>query len=216
MSDVRHVICLHGIWMPGAGMSYVRKRLVDVHGFEATIFDYAAVAESLDANAEKLAETVRAVGETVHLVGHSLGGVLSVRMLANHPDIPVERIVCLGSPLCGSRAAEGLNRSEWGRFILGKTITEGVVHEAAISWGERAATLREIGVVAGDAAIGVGQLVAKFDEPNDGAVAVSETRLPGARDHVVLNVNHTGMLLSSQVVDQAAAFLKNGQFRHET
>lgn len=212
MSEVRRVICLHGIWMPGMGMTYVAKRLADNHGFDTSLFEYAPVTESLDVNADKLADAVREAGEPLHLVGHSLGGVLSLYTLSRYPDLPVERVTCLGSPLCGSRAAEFLNQHDWGRLILGKTITEGVIENAANEWGETVAQQREVGVVAGDAAIGVGRLVVRFDEPNDGAVAVAETRLPGARDHVVVHVNHTGMLLSPTVVDQAAAFLKNGRF----
>ena len=50
--------------------------------------------------------------------------------------------------------------------------------------------------------------------PNDGVVAVSETKFPEMRDHIVLDVNHTGMLLSRRVVEQACAFLRNGAFVH--
>jgi hypothetical protein len=64
--------------------------------------------------------------------------------------------------------------------------------------------------------IGLGQYVAEFDEDNDGTVAVSETQLKGARDHLIMPVSHSGMLVSPDVVDQAAAFLKRGEFLRET
>jgi hypothetical protein len=70
-------------------------------------------------------------------------------------------------------------------------------------------------VIAGDASIGFAQFVAEFEEDNDGTVAVSETQLAGARDHMIMPVSHNGMLLSSRVVDQAAAFLKRGEFLRE-
>jgi hypothetical protein len=54
--------------------------------------------------------------------------------------------------------------------------------------------------------------VVDFDEPNDGAVAVSETRLPGAKQHLILPVTHTGMLLSPQVAQEAGQFLATGHF----
>ena len=63
--------------------------------------------------------------------------------------------------------------------------------------------------------MGVGRLVTRFDGDNDGSVAVSETRLEGARDHICLKVSHKGMLVSGEVVDQAAAFLKRGEFLRE-
>jgi len=60
--------------------------------------------------------------------------------------------------------------------------------------------------------MGLGQLVADFDEENDGTVAVSETKLDGAKDHICLPVSHYSMLVSPSVADQAAAFFKRGEF----
>ena len=73
-----------------------------------------------------------------------------------------------------------------------------------------------MGVIAGDASIGLAQFVAEFEEDNDGTVAISETQLQGVRDHLIMPVSHNGMLLSSRVVDQAAAFLKRGEFLRDT
>ena len=57
-----------------------------------------------------------------------------------------------------------------------------------------------------------GSTASTFDGDNDGSVAVSETRLDGAKDHICLDVSHKSMLVSGDVVDQAAAFLKRGEF----
>ena len=73
----------------------------------------------------------------------------------------------------------------------------------------------EVGIIAGDVPIGFGRLVAGFDEPNDGTVAIVETKMPGTKDHLVLPVSHKGMLISRDVVDQAAAFLRRGEFLRE-
>ena len=73
----------------------------------------------------------------------------------------------------------------------------------------------EIGCLAGDLPIGFGRFVAGFEEANDGTVAISETRLPGVKDHIVLPVSHKGMLISKDVVDQTAAFLRRGEFLRE-
>ena len=51
-----------------------------------------------------------------------------------------------------------------------------------------------------------------FQEPNDGTVAVSETRMPGATDHIVLPVSHMGMLLSARVAQETGHFLTQGHF----
>ncbi len=216
VSDTRRVVCLHGIWMPGAGMLYVKHRLESDNAYQVDLFSYSPVTETLDDVAAKLADFVAAGGDALtHLIGYSLGGVVVLRMLALRQDIDVDRVVCLGSPLCGSRAAFHLNQLDWGNLILGKTIAEGVLDDAAHRWAKGVAESHEIGIIAGDVPIGFGRLVAGFDEANDGTVAVAETRMPGAKDHLVLPVSHKGMLISRNVVDQTAAFLKRGEFLRE-
>jgi hypothetical protein len=51
--------------------------------------------------------------------------------------------------------------------------------------------------------------------PSDGVVSVEETRIAGMRDHIVLDVSHTGMLLSGAVARQICAFLRDGRFARE-
>jgi pimeloyl-ACP methyl ester carboxylesterase len=203
--------------MPGAGMMFIKERLERHYGYEVDLFSYAPVTETLNDVASKLGDFVAGGGnEPAHLVGHSLGGVVVLRMLALGLNVNVDRVVCLGSPLCGSRAAFHLNQIDWGNLILGKTIAEGVLEDAAHTWAGKVAEAYEIGIIAGDVPVGFGRFVAGFDEPNDGTVAISETRMPGAKDHLVLPVSHVGMLISRDVVDQTAAFLKRGEFLRET
>ena len=93
---------------------------------------------------------------------------------------------------------------------------ERILEDADTSWASDVAEKTDIGIIAGNVPVGFGRFVAGFDEPNDGTVAVSETRMPGARDHLVMPVSHVGMLISQNVIDQTAAFLKRGEFLRET
>lgn len=217
MSAVKTVVCLHGVWMPGGIMMLVKRRLESEYQYRAHLFSYPSIRGTLDENARSLAGFITEQElDQVHLVGHSLGGVVALRMLALKPDVPVHRVVCLGSPLCGSRAASLLTQTEWGNTILGKSVTAGVVDDAANQWAREVCESRDIGVIAGTVPIGMGRLVTAFDEDNDGTVAVSETRLPGVKDHLCMPVNHKGLVISKDVTDQAAAFLKRGEFLRDT
>lgn len=216
MNSAHRVVCLHGIWMPVVGMMYIKHRLERHYGYEVDLFSYAPVSETLNDVASELCDFIGIDGDgSVHLVGHSLGGVVALRMLAMELPVVVHRVVCLGSPLCGSRAAYRLNRLDWGNLILGQVVSEGVVEDAALRWAAGVTQTHEIGVIAGNVPVGFGRFVAGFDEANDGTVAVAETRMPGAKDHLVLPVSHVGMLLSNDVIDQTAAFLKRGEFLRE-
>jgi hypothetical protein len=45
---------------------------------------------------------------------------------------------------------------------------------------------------------------------------VSETKLEGAKDHIVMPVSHTGIVFSVEVTAQIAKFLKEGEFEKES
>ena len=217
MSPVTAVVCLHGLWMPGGVMLLVKRRLQNRYQYRAHLFSYPSHRGTLDDNARFLAEFIAAKEfDRVHIVAHSLGGVVALRMLALVPEVPVERVVCLGSPLCGSRAASHLTRKDWGYKVLGKTVTAGVINETASQWAREVCVSREIGIIAGTVPAGMGRFVMAFDEESDGTIAVSDTRLPGAKDHLCMPVTHTGLVFSKDVADQVAAFLKRGEFLRDT
>ena len=79
-------------------------------------------------------------------------------------------------------------------------------------WATSATARYEVGSIAGTMSVGMGRLVARFEGENDGTVAVDETELQGMTDHLCMPVSHSGMVLSTDVVDQVAAFLKHGKF----
>ena len=217
MKGIDTVTCVHGLWSHGSSMYLVKRRLENEHGMRALLFSYPSVRGTLDDNAAALAAFIAQQADTgTHIVGHSLGGVVALRMLARHPDAPPGRVVCLGSPLAGSRAANVLTRQDWTESFVGHSLSKGVVEEPASRWAQDVCAVREVGVIAGKTPIGLGHFVTGFDEANDGTVAVSETQLPGLRDHLVMPVSHYSMLLSGRVVDQAAAFLKRGEFLRES
>ena len=207
------VVCVHGIWGRGIEMTLMKRRLEKDYGFRVLLFSYPSVRGTLDGNAAKLARFIADQGlDSAHLIGHSLGGVIALRMLATSSDTVPGRVVCIGSPLTGSRPAAILTRKNWAKPIMGRSLPDGVVHTPAGEWAGEVCASREVGIIAGTVPVGFGRLVTKFDGDNDGSVAVSETRLPGAKDHICLKVSHKSILLSRDVVDQAAAFLKRGEF----
>jgi len=207
------VICVHGYLSHGAGMYLIKRRLEREYDMRVSLFNYPSVRGNLDENAAALATFIRGQNvDVAHIIGHSLGGVLALRMHANHPDFLRGRVVCLGSPLTGSRAASYLHELEWAEDIIGRSVPDAMINQTANEWAAHVAEIRDIGVIAGTVPLGFGRLVANFDEDNDGTIGVSETRLDGAKDHLIMPVSHKGMLVSAGVADQAAAFIKRGEF----
>jgi len=157
---------------------------------------------------DALARRLQTFDGPVHLVAHSLGGVVALETLARARDLPPGRVVLLGSPVQGSRAARAVAAWSFGSHLLGPLAVAQLarVHE------RRWELPREIGLIAGSRSAGLGRLFAELPQPNDGTVAVDETRLPGANAHLVLDVSHLGMLWSQPVAGAAARFLACGSF----
>jgi len=206
-------VLLHGVWSHGAALTLLKRHLEHEYGFDVRVFNYQFLQCSLDENAKALADFVEENElSDSNLVGHSLGGVILLRMLANGLQSVSGRIVCLGSPLRGSRAADVLDAMDWGEAVLGRSVATGVVENTASEWAQEVCQKYDVGVIAGDAPYGVGQFIATFDGPNDGTVAVAETHLEGQKDHIVLPTSHKGLVLTREPADQIAAFLKRGEF----
>lgn len=203
------VVGVHGLWMRGASMAVLRGRL-ERHGFGFHDFSYSSVTASLAENAAALAAFIdRVPGATVHLVGHSLGGVLACAMLESCLPARLGRIVCLGSPLRGSRTAARLARWPGGQRLIGKCLGDVQARGGFAAWRGGV----EVGSIAGRLPFGVGRLFGAFPEPNDGTVAVVETSIAGLADHIVLPVSHVALLWSSAVAAQTEHFLLHGRFR---
>ena len=203
------VVTLHGLWMRGAAMAVLRRRL-EPHGFQVRDFTYPSITGSLTENAAALANFLDDVpGDTVHLVGHSLGGVLICAMLESVMPARIGRIVCLGSPLKGSRTGARLARWPGGRRLVGRCLADVQARGGFSAW--RAGV--EVGSIAGRIPLGFGRLLGSFREPNDGTVAVAETEIAGLTDHVVLPVSHVALLWSALVAAQTEHFLLHGRFR---
>ncbi len=60
----------------------------------------------------------------MHWVGHSLGGLVILRMLERDAALPPGRVVLLGTPYGDSHAGRALARSALGARMLGRSMGE--------------------------------------------------------------------------------------------
>ncbi|MGO9514081.1 MAG: esterase/lipase family protein [Steroidobacteraceae bacterium] len=213
------LVFVHGLWFNGWEAALLRHRLSRQLGCPTRVFHYASVSADLTVNARALAAFLAETrADTLHLVGHSMGGLLILEffhsssgtagLLEGVPPLPPGRIVLLGSPVHGSRAALRLAQVPYGDRIMGLTAQKLLLKPRAQRWNGA----RELGVIAGDLAFGLGGLMGPLNAPSDGTVLVEETRLEGAKEHLTLRVTHSGLLFSAAVARQAAAFLRDGRF----
>jgi pimeloyl-ACP methyl ester carboxylesterase len=205
------VVYVHGLWLTGIEGCFLRRRLARELDAATFTFTYPSVRQNIASNAAVLGQFLSRIrADVVHLIGHSLGGLVILKAFETHgmSAWAPGRIVLLGSPLQGSRTAQRVAALPLGSVILGHGVKQELFADPERRWGGT----RELGVIAGDLSVGLGRLVGRHDSPSDGTVFLSETKLYGAADHIVLRVSHTGLPFSKKVARQAAAFMRCGRF----
>ena len=175
-------------------------------GFAPIIFSYSTLWRAPSLAMERLAMRLYGFGGgPVHLVAHSLGGLIAAETLNRYQQLPTGRLVCLGSPIAGSGAARGLVQSGAG-FLSGRS---GPLLRVGIG---QVPPGRAVAMIAGSRSMGLGRFFGRFQEDNDGTVAVGETRLPGLAAHVVIRSSHSGLIVSAEAASMAARYLATGSF----
>ena len=203
------VVYVHGLWLSGSESVFLRRRLAREFGHDVHAFRYAAAASSMTEITSRLQSFVRGLGaRRLHFVGHSLGGLVLYRFFERYPEQPPGNVVFLGTPSVCSRAAVRAGRLRLVASLMGRSVAEELLRPQERCWQAD----RPLGIIAGTQPMGLGQILARFDEQCDGTIGVSETRLAGATDHITLPVSHLGMLVSTRVARQTGAFLQDGRF----
>ncbi len=203
------IVLVHGLWNRGWSMAAMAKRL-RARGHVVKVFSYPTRSRDLDGHADELHAFINTTElEGLHLVGHSLGGLVILNLLSRYDDVPPGRVVLMGTPVRGSRVVRRLEHMPGQKLIFGKAAGD------LLKGFRQPPDNRQTGMIRGTRAVGLGRVFGKYDEPNDGSIAVSETQLEGLKDSIELPVAHSEMLLSSEVVRQVEAFLLHGKFNHD-
>lgn len=204
------IVLVHGLWNRGWSMTAMAKRLSN-RGHRVKVFSYPTRNDSLDGHADELHAflDLKSVAE-LHLVGHSMGGLVILNMLSRFDDLPIGRVVLMGTPVKGSGVVKRLGKLPGQKFLFGQA------REDLLQGFQHTPTAHETGMIRGTRSLGFGQIAGRQSEPNDGSVGISETQLDGLKDSIELEVAHSEMLVSMQVVDQVEQFLLYGKFRKDS
>ena len=212
-ADLATIVLVHGLWMSGFELRMLKHRLETDGRFRVLSYSYPSLTGSMNDHVRGLVNFAqKQTAPQLHFVGHSLGGLVILRALQLTDDLPPGRAVLLGTPLQGSKAAQGIARIlPFGKAILGAAVNAECVEFTPREWAGH----RDVGIIAGSLGLGLGRLFADLKSDHDGTVMVEETYLPGAKDHIVLSTSHTGLVFSAEVAEQAMWFLEEGGFRRE-
>lgn len=211
LTDAEHgrdVVLVHGLWIGRWAMALLARRLGHA-GFTTRSFSYPTTRHDMEKQVEKLYRFACSPENRLpHFVAHSMGGLITLQMLEDHPQTPSGRVVLMGSPLAGSSVARRVSQWPAGRVLFGAAET--TLIEGVRAWPDN----REIGMIAGTRPLGLGLLAGGAGAKGDGTVLAEESRHEALDDYLELPVTHTSMLFSKEVARQAIAFLSDGRFAH--
>jgi len=200
------IILIPGLGIAGLDLLPLAFRLRG-KGYRVSVFWHFIGRPTLEESARRLFEMAgRQEEEVVHFVGHSLGGIVVLRMLADHPWDRPGRIVTLGTPHAGITAARRFARLPGSRALLGAGLLSATdADPIAIPQG------RELGVVTGSRTRFYGGWLVPGQQ-NDSIIGVDETQHPGSRARVTVAETHRGLVLKASVAAQIDLFLREGRF----
>lgn len=211
------VVLIHGLGR-SSGSMWVLARRLQAAGFHTTRLRYPSRSLSLDRAVARVAAEIRDLGADgpLHLVGHSLGGLIAARVAETAPDLPIGRIVQLGTPNAGSGVADTLQDVPLARRFFGPVLSDLTRHSGARPRARHDARRKtRVGAIAGRLPVSAIGEAAGLEGPNDGLVEV-RSAIDSADCHLVLPLLHGLLPISAEVSRQTIRFLRDGTFGART
>ncbi len=212
--DGKAVILVHGIVRSSKSFGTMEKRLEE-DGYMVFGFDYPSTRVSIPESAEYLRKCIKSLEgiDEIYLVVHSMGGLVVRSMLKKDPDPRIKRMVMMGVPNKGAELADMLKKNPLFKAIYGPagqqlvTDNQGLIRDLPTP-------KFEFGVIAGGRGNekGFNPIIPGDD---DGTVAVTSTRLPGAADFMMEPVLHSFLMFNKECIEATVLFLKSGRFRKD-
>jgi pimeloyl-ACP methyl ester carboxylesterase len=207
------VILLHGLARTHRSLAGLQRHL-ERAGFPTWSRSYPSRRLSIAAAADEIASSIARDfpdGRPLAAVTHSLGGIL-IRHLAAR--LPFTRIVMLAPPSQGSRLARAWRDQPMYRWFYGPAGQEVGAPDGHRAWPKLTAPCAIIAGTHARAAANPTSWITRrgpyfsFGEPNDGTLAVEETRAADMTTFATVPASHTWIMNDERARQIVVRFLQ--------
>jgi hypothetical protein len=204
------LLLIHGLGRTPLSLALLGRRLSQ-QGYSVRYFSYAAFQESFDQIVGRLVATIRATvnQHPYALIGHSLGGILARAALPALANMPPRHLVMLAPP-----NQLPLLAWRWRKHLLYRLMTRdcgGKLTDQAFYEMLPLPTIPTT-IIAGTAGPR-GHWSPFGGRPNDGVIAVEETRLGVNTEVILVPSVHTLIMNSAQVTQIICGLLNDKMTR---
>lgn len=206
------VVLIHGLARTQASMRILSMRLGRA-GFRTAFARYDSRRMRVDEAVDTVAKQIEKMERRgpLHLVGHSLGGVVALRVKHDRGDLNVHRVVQLGSPNLGSDAARTLSEMRLAREFFGP-----VLSELSGDLAQEDAPDPDVMAIAGASMPRWLSQHYGMRGYNDGLVSVRSAWGWAAGKRLRVESIHGWLPLSAEVAEDVVTFLKTGDVPEDT
>jgi len=209
------VILIHGLLRTKASMHRLEKSLLS-HGYQVINLNYPLRKMPVERLAEErlafvIAHYCDTSAKKIHFVTHSIGGIILRYYLKEH-DLPnLGRVVMICPPNLGTELVDRHRDNYFFRVMNGPAGLQMGTDSASLPLRLGPANF-ELGVIAGSRSLNL--LNSRLlPGPDDGVIAVEQTKVAGMTDFHVFPSNHTFIVMRKKVIEQAIHFLQYGIFK---
>ncbi|MDO8505766.1 MAG: alpha/beta fold hydrolase [bacterium] len=198
-----YIVLLHGLGRTSWSMHILGVRLAK-QGYRIINANYPSTKDSIEHLsdtylADALDRDYKDTTRRIHFVTHSMGGPMVRYFLTTHKIEHLGRAVMIAPPSKGSELADIWSASKRLSASMGPAIHEMTTYKNSLV-NTLPPPYYEVGIIAG-----------KRDEK----ISVENTKLEGMKDFLIVNREHTFIMIAKEVTDATIHFLKNGNFKPE-
>lgn len=209
------VVLLHGVLKSSLSMERL-ERSFKSGGYKTFNWNYDSNDFTVIQNAVELDSLIRLNGYDryrLDFVTHSMGGIIIRYYLENYPPPHLGRLVMIAPPNQGSHLATFFQNFPPFKWLYKKTVTYLVTGDDAFA-PHAGIPSCEFGIIAGGTGGKYGYTW-YLPGDDDGTISVSQTKLKGASDFIILHHIHSVLPLERDTIEQTRYFIEHGRFMHQ-